>query len=96
MFAHVWEELICETAEVLAAVWYLSLQPASSCCLLKTGDSHCCTTSETAEPVQKGGIAEHVAEPRAGEKLAGVLQERTLSQIQRIQRILSGLSESFR
>lgn len=96
MFAHVWEELTCETAEVLAAAWYLSLQLASSSCLLKIRDSHCCTTSETAEPVQKGGIAEHVAEPRAGKKPAGVLQERTLSQIQRIQRILSGLSESFR
>lgn len=29
MFAHVWEELICETAEVLAAAWYLCLQPGS-------------------------------------------------------------------
>ena len=29
MFARVWEERTCETAEVLAAAWYLSLQPGS-------------------------------------------------------------------
>lgn len=29
MFAQVWEELVCDTTEVLAAVWFLSFQLGS-------------------------------------------------------------------
>lgn len=60
----------------------------TGCWELKNQDCHCCGTSETAEPAEKGGIVELVAEHGAGDKLAELLQGGTLSQIQRIQRTL--------